>query len=295
MLNRRWKGGRSKQRAFTLAELIVAMTVLAVLGVAFTKLLLTEGRFSDQQNAARGARSVARQSMNVLLSELRMVQDSGFIDSATTDGKLIRVKVPYWFGLNCGRTGGKTVASMLPVDSLMVAQAKYYGWAWRGGNGLYTQVTGGAAVTSTTPTKCTSSTGTNAGIKAVTVAGRTGQVLDLTPQAPASAPQGEAVFLYQRVTYSFKVSTAFPGKQGLWRKAEGGTDEELVAPFDTTARFKYWKVGASASIAAPPALDSIRGVDVVLAGLSTYTPTGKTKPVMSTIVTSIFFKNMRSF
>jgi hypothetical protein len=276
------------------------MTVLAVLGVAFTKLLLTEGRFSDQQNAARGARSVARQSMNVLLSELRMVQDSGFIDSATTDGKLIRVKVPYWFGLNCGNVGGKTVASMLPVDSLMVAQAKYYGWAWRSANGRYYQLTGGGAVTSTSPTKCTSSTGTNAGIKAVTVAGRTGQMLDLTPQPPASAPgpapQGEAVFLYQRVTYSFKASTAFPGKQGLWRLAEGGTDEELVAPFDTTARFKYWKVGASTSIAAPPALlDSIRGFDVVLAGISTYTPTGKSKPVTSTIVTSIFFKNMRAF
>ena len=284
------------RRAFTIGELIVAMTVMAVLGVAFTRLLLTEGRFSDQQNAARGARSVARQSMNVLLSELRMVQDSGFVDSAATDGKTIRVKVPYWFGLNCGRTGGKTVASMLPVDSLMVAQAKYYGYAWRGANGLYTQVTGGSApTTSSSPTQCTSSTSGRAGISAVTVAGRTGQVLDLTPQAPSSAPQGEAVFLYQRVTYSFKASTVFPGKQGLWRKAEGGTDEELVAPFDTTARFKYWKAGASTSTAAPPALDSIRGVDVVLAGLSTYTPAGKTKPVMSTIVTSIFFKNMRAF
>ena len=281
---------------FTIGELIVAATLMGVLGAAFTKLLLTEGRFSDQQNAARGARSVARQSMNVLLSELRMVQDSGFIDSAATDGKAIRVKVPYWFGLNCGRTGGTTVASMLPVDSLTVAQAKYYGYAWRGTNGRYTEVTGGAVpTTSANPTQCTSSTSGRAGIDTITIAGRRGQMLALTPQAPSWAPQGEAVFLYQRVTYSFKASTAFPGKQGLWRKADGGTDEELVAPFDTTARFKYWKVGASASVAAPPPRDSIRGVDVVLAGISTYTPAGKTKPVTSTLVTSIFFKNMRSF
>jgi type II secretory pathway pseudopilin PulG len=288
---------RARRRAgFSLAEIIVATTVLAALGLAFTQLMLTQGRFSDQQNALRGARTVARQSMNVLLSELRMVQDSGFVVSAAADGKSITVDVPYRFGISCDDASGgtKTVVSVLPVDSLLDAQAKYFGFAWRANDGTYYKEllsdVGGAAPTvpSTSSSQCSSE-----GIGVITVAGRTGQIIDLRPAGPTGP--GGAVFLFQRVTYAFKASVAFPGKKGLWRQATGGTDEELVAPFDTTARFKYWKQGATASTAAPPALDSIRGVDVVLAGLSTYTPSGKTSPSVSTLVTSVFFKNVRSY
>jgi hypothetical protein len=124
------------------------------------------------------------------------------------------------------------------------------------------------------------------------VAGRPGSYLELFPEGPTGP--GNVVFLFQRVTYAFKASVMFPGRIGLWRLATGGSDEELIAPFDTSSRFKYWKAGASASVAAPPPLDSIRGVDVVLAGLSTYTPAGKPGPASSTLVTSVFFKNART-
>jgi len=297
MLSRR----RGDRRGFSLAEIIVATTVLSVLGLAFTQLMLTQGRFSDQQNAQRGARAVARQSMNVLLSELRLVQDSGFVDSAATDGSAIRVLVPYRFGLSCDDASGgsKTVVNFLPVDSLMNAQARYYGYAWRATSGRYNKVflsdAGGLApASSTSSSQCNASgTGSTEGVVAPTIAGRSGSILDVRPMGPTTA--GVPVFLFQRVTYTFKASTAFAGKRGLYRVATGGTEEELVAPFDTTARFKYWKQGATASTVAPPALDSIRGVDVVLAGLSTYVPSGKSSPARSTLVTSIFFKNVRSY
>ena len=300
VLSRAGDGRRPERGGFTVAEMLVAMTVLGILALAFTRLLLTQGRFADQQNAFRGARSVARQSMNVLVSELRMVQDSGFVDSAATDGKAIRVLVPYWFGLNCGVISGTQLVSMLPVDSLMVAQAKYYGYAWRAADGSYTKVFPAAplgADAPTTPGSTAQCSGTNSGqarINVVTIAGRTGQVLQVSPTA-AAAPLGEAIFFFQRVTFAFKASVAFPGNLGLWRLAQGGADEELVAPFDTTARFKYWTSGASASVAAPPALGLIRGVDVVLAGVSAYPPAGKPGPAKATLVTAIFFKNVRAF
>ena len=55
MLDRR--GGRA---GFSLAELIVAFTLLGILGATFTRIMVTQGRFTDQQNALRGARTVAR-------------------------------------------------------------------------------------------------------------------------------------------------------------------------------------------------------------------------------------------
>lgn len=294
----RWGSGK---RGYSLTEVIVSVTVLGFLGVAFTRMLVAHGRFSDQQNAYRNARAVSRQSMNLLLSELRMVQDSGGIDSATADGKTIRVIVPYRFGLNCGTISSRNVVSMLPIDSVVAAQAVYKGYAWRNTAGRYTLVFPAAplgadapVVSSSYSAQCTGSGTGQARIRAVTVAGRTGQVLDIRP-ATSAAPKGQAVFFFQRVTYAFKPSTAFPGRLGLWRKTDGGTDDELIAPFDTTSRFKYWAATAAMSVSAPPALDSIRGLDIIFAGSSTYAPTGKSAPVKSTVVTSVFFKNVRAY
>ena len=289
-----------RRRGFTLTELLVAMTIFAILGALFTRALLTQGRFADQQNAARTSRMVARQGMNILESEIRMVQDSGGIDSASTNGKTIRVLVPYRFGLNCGVFGGKTVVSMLPTDSLTLAQARYAGFAWRSQLGRYTTVlpaaplAADAPATAATPAQCTGSGAGQAQIATLTLNGRTGAVLDITP-AQASAPKGQPVFFFQRITYTFAASTLFPGQVGLYRTVQGGSAEEIMAPFDTLARFKYWTQSASASVAAPPALALIRGVDVVFSAQSSYTPMGKTAPTRSTVVASIFFRNVRAF
>lgn len=287
------------RRGFSLAELMVSMTILGILGAIFTRIIVSQGQFTDQQNAIRGARTVSRQAMNILSSEIRMVQDSGGIDSASTDGKAVRLLVPYRFGINCGVLGGKNVFSMLPVDSLTLAQAVYAGYAWRSPQGNYTVVVPGdpaganKPVTSSDASQCTGSGSGEARVRTLSMNGRSGQVLDVTPTAP-SALQGQILFFYQRIIYKFGSSTAFPGKVGLWRIVQGGATDEIMAPFDTSARFKYWTSGATASVAAPPALALIRGLDVVLASQSRYTPAGKTAPLKSTVVASLFFRNVRS-
>jgi prepilin-type N-terminal cleavage/methylation domain-containing protein len=288
------------KRGFTLAELLVAMTIFAVLGALVTRALLTQGRIADQQNAARSARMVARQGLNILESELRTVQDSGGIDSASTDGKTIRLRVPYRMGLNCGVSGAYSLVSMLPVDSLTLAQARYAGFAWRNQVGRYTTVLPGAPLgadapsTSADAAKCTGSAAGQAQIRTLTLNGRSGQVLGVTP-AQASAPVGQAVFFFQRVTYTFATSTLFAGKYGLYRTVQGGSTEEIMAPFDSLARFKYWTQNASASVSAPPSLALIRGIDVVFSATSTYTPMGRKAPAKTTAVASIFFRNVRAF
>jgi hypothetical protein len=291
---------RLRPSAFTLVEILVAFTLLGILGVMFTRVIVYQGRFTDQQHALRSTRVVSRQALNVLESEIRMVQDSAGIDSASADGKTIRVLVPYRFGLNCGVFYGKQFVSMLPVDSLALAQAKYAGFAWRDQSGVYRVVLppepqgADSARISTDPGECSGSGALQAQIRPLTINGRAGQVYELRP-TQANAPRGQAIFLFQRVTYTFKASTAFPGQYGLFRSVQGGSSEELMAPFDATARFKYWTRAAPSSVSAPPALELIRGIDVVFAARSSYTPMGKSTPMKSTVVASIFFKNVRFY
>lgn len=297
MLTAAPKHGRRTRRTrpgFTLVEVLVAFTLAGILGAMITRFILTQSRFTDQQNALRGARAVSRQAMNVLESELRMVQDSGGIEVAAADGKTIRVLVPYRFGLICGIWLTKTVVSMLPVDSLSLAQARYAGFAWRSGAGVWQTVPSATPpVSASSPGQCTGSLFFQAGIRTVSLNGRSGSILDIEPALPLT-PMGAAVFFFQRVTYEFKASQAFSGQFGLYRLVEGGTSEELIAPFDSTARFKYWTRGATASVAAPPTVALIRGVDVVLSGRSSYVPVGKVAPIKSTVIASIFFRNVRS-
>jgi hypothetical protein len=186
----------------------------------------------------------------------------------------------------------------------------YAGYAWRNPQGYYTVVVPTAPtgadlpVSSANASQCTGSGSGQARVNTLSLKNssgvvRSGQVLDITPTAPA-ALQGQVVFFYQRVIYKFAASTAFPGRIGLWRVVQGGSTDELMAPFDTSARFKYWKAPdagqpwPTASVAAPPAVALIRGLDVVLAAQSRYTPAGKTAPIKSTVVASLFFRNVRS-
>jgi prepilin-type N-terminal cleavage/methylation domain-containing protein len=285
------KGDRAHRPGFTLVEILVVFTILGIVGVMLVRILLTQSRFTDQQNALSGARRVSRQAMNVLESELRMVQDSGGIDSASTDGKTIRVLVPYRFGLNCG------VSPVSLTNVVTLAQARYAGYGWRSHSGVYTTVplSSSGPVLSVDAAQCTGVLPLQANIRTLTINSRAGQVYDVRP-VQALAPKGQAVFFYQRITYTFKASIAFPGQYGLFRAVQmplGSTSEELMAPFDSTARFKYWTRSATASVAAPPALPLIRGVDVVFAARSSYAPIGKTTPSKSTVVASIFFKNVR--
>jgi type II secretory pathway pseudopilin PulG len=277
---------------FSLVELLVAFTLVAILGAMLTRFLLAQSRFTEHQHALREARMVSRHALNILESELRMVQDSGGLEIAAADGKTLRVLVPYRFGLYCGTIGAKSVLSMLPVDSVMLAQAVFAGYAWRSQAGAYTNVFTTAPTTSTNSTQCTGSGASQAGIRTLTLSGRSGSVVDISPAA-TGAVLGQPVYFFQRVTYEFKASSRMPGTYGLYRTVEGGTSEELLALFDSGARFKYWTANATASVAAPPAIPLIRGLDVVLSSQSSTTARTTGEPASSLIVATIFFRNVR--
>jgi len=294
---------RSRRAGFTLIELMIALTILGIIGVAATKMLTAQGRFYDKMTNSRSARNIARSGMNILLSDLRMVQDSGGVDSATTDGKLMRVLVPYRFGLVCGTSGTITTVSMLPSDSATTAQSVYAGFAWRDATtGRYHYVTPthptstDAPATAGTPATCTGSGAGQAQIRTVSVNGRSGQLLDLNAPAATGATATAPVFFWERISYSFKASTAYPGYYGLYRNVQGGTNEELLAPFDTSSRFRYYETGDDTSRTTVPGVSVIRGVDIVLNSLSPKTTSDKgATHSTSNLVTSVWFKNVRSY
>jgi hypothetical protein len=102
------------------------------------------------------------------------------------------------------------------------------------------------------------------------------------------------VFLYRRVRYEFKNSVAVPGRIGLWRTTLGigGTTEELAAPFAATARVNFYVLNnATAQAAVPASLQDIRGLELVLDGMSERAPGGSTAPKTFSLTTSVFFQN----
>ena len=292
----------TRRSGFTLAEVVVSLVIAAIIGVSFTKLSVWQNRYFDHETNSRAARSVARSSTNVLLADLRMVQDSGGVDSAASNGKLIRILVPYRFGLVCGTSGSVTTVSMLPTDSAMVAASVYRGFAFRdSATGRYTYVspnnpTGSdLPATTSTPALCTGNGAGQAQILTVSVNGRTGDLLDLKSPGGSGARAAQAVFFWQHITYAFRASASYPNRLALWRTVENGRDEELMAPFDTSARFMFYADGDDASRITPPAVGSIRGLDLVLSALSPHVSPADTARLKSKIVTSVFFKNLRAF
>jgi prepilin-type N-terminal cleavage/methylation domain-containing protein len=290
------------RRAFTLVEMLISMVVLAIIGGAFTKVLVSQTRFYDREATLRSARSVARAASNVLLNDLRMVQDSGGVDSVAADGRLIRILVPYRFGLVCATNANRTTVSMLPTDQATISYSVYQGFAYRTATGRYTYVsppnptTSGIPTASVSPDDCTGNGTGQAQIRSVSANGRTGEILDLQNSGPSGAPMGAPVFFWQRISYSFRASNipGYEGRLGLWRNVEGGQNEELMAPFDTATRFRFYKDGDDTSRVAPPLVPEIRGIDLVLDGMSART-TANSPTKTARVVTSVFFKNVRSF
>ena len=296
---------RKARRGMTLAELLVALLLMGIIGMVFTKLLVAQGRFFNNQFGQRSARAVARAPMNLLFSELRMLQDQGALAAAQADGKRITVKVPYRFGVVCGSAGGATVAAMLPADSAL--STTYAGWAWRAVDESYTEVVAsnpqGADSLRDVTDLAGEATCTAARIHkpVVTLTGggtRTGRVLELRP-ASAGAPVMSPVYLWQYVAYEFKASTAYPGRVGLYRIEADGTaspkEMELMAPFDTSARFRFFVPNVDTSrVTVPATLSEVRGLELVLNG-SAASAASSSGPAVNRLNTAVFFKNVRAF
>ncbi len=255
------------------------MTVMAVLGLAITQLLISDTRFVERQEAMLGARQAARAALNVMTPELRMVSDGGLL-AATADSVVLRV--PYAFGMTCGSNASATYLSVMPPDSLSYWTSTLAGLAWRDPAGAYQFVSGIAvADTASVPALCTSA-------KVAVVPG--GFAARVTPAT--AAPTASVVYMYQVVTFRFGTSVLLPGRRALWRRVGTSPAEELVVPFDSSARFRFL-LGPHLvpSDTVPANLATVRGLELRVVGASeTPTAGGGTHATFS-LVARVRFAN----
>jgi prepilin-type N-terminal cleavage/methylation domain-containing protein len=284
---------RRIRRGFTLIELLVGVVLFAIIGTLCTKLITTQGQFFDRQGMGNAARNVSRASLNRVVSDFRMVEATGGVVAATSTS--LTVRIPFAIGVMCDTQGGVTQLTLLPVDSTTYANATdpakggVYGYAWRNfQTGAYSYVENPATEAVGVPAVCLA--------KNVTTV-TNGKVVQVTPVLPAGSGLGTPVFLYQKIRYEFKASTAIPGKVGLYRTviAPGGgeSSEELVAPFANTASWKFFVLnGGTVAQTAPPAnLANIRGLELHLDGTSENIAATKSAPENATFTTAVFFRN----
>ena len=270
-----------KRRAgLTLVEMLVTVVVLGIVGAGLVRMLTSQARFYEHQGAGRNARSVSRAALNVLISELRMVDPGGGVVAASATS--ITVRVPYAFGVFCGSPSGVSTVTLLPADSAMLAEPGFSGYAWRGRLGSYNYVDGGNIVPPV-PGTCV-----GAGITPMAGAQRVG----LMPVLPSGNASGTVVMLYRQITYAFAGSAALPGRIALWRRIDAtGEREELAAPFAATARFRFYPLNANVAQDAVPPLTDLRGFELVLTGASEASPRTIGAPRRTPLTTSVFFRN----
>jgi prepilin-type N-terminal cleavage/methylation domain-containing protein len=281
---------RRASRGFTIIELLVGIVLFAIVGSLFTRLLTVQGRFFDRQGMGNAARNVSRASLNRVVSDFRMIEATGGVVAASTTSLTIRI--PYAIGVVCANSGLGTVLSLLPVDSTTYARASFYGYAWRSFlTGAYSYVENPAAEADAGAV----GVAVCAGVKITSVP--FGKVVLITPPTPGGAGLGAPVFLYSKIRYEFKASTAVPGKLGLYRTsiAASGAEasEELVAPFANTAGWKFFAVnGGSVAQVNPPAnLADLRGLELHLDGISENIAPGQITNEKAPFTTAVFFKN----
>jgi prepilin-type N-terminal cleavage/methylation domain-containing protein len=286
----RYTDHRRVRRGFTLVELLVGIVLFGIVGALFTKLLTTQGRFFDRQGMGNAARNVSRASLNRVVSDFRMIEATGGVVAATSTSLTLRI--PFAIGVMCANSGGASQLSLLPVDSVTYVKAGFYGYAWRNyTTGVYTYVENPATEAVGNAATCTGAP------QNVATVPNGGKVVQVTPILPNGSGLGTPVFLYSKIRYEFKASTAVPGGVGLYRTsiASNGveTAEELVAPFANSAGWKFFVVngGAVAQDNPPAFLSDIRGLELHLDGLSERTAVTKIGPETALFTTAVFFKN----
>lgn len=271
----------------SLVEIIVALTLASVLGATATSAFVTQSKFFDAQEKADFARGVSRSALTVIMSELRMLEQGGGIVSASTSQ--ITVRAPYALGIVCG-TAEELTISRLPTDDEMLSNAEFSGLAFRSrATGSYTYVENSGL--KPTPDKDGEAVCDAAGVSVYEdKKGPDGKAL----QGPLPSPLpevGEPIFLYQIVTYEFRNSVSVPGRLALWRSTATGEPEELAAPFDTTAGFRFYAADAATSQSTVPgALHTITGIELLLDGVSER-PDHDGSHRSVPLSTSVFFKN----
>lgn len=274
------------RKGVSLSELLIGMVILAIVGMALTKTLTSQARYFDHQKTSNLARAVSRGPINRVVSDLRMVEAFGGMISASASQ--IEVRVPYAIGVVCGPgpNNNSTHISLLPVDSAMYSAPGYSGYAWRGGDGVYRYKEDNQTKDVGTLDVCNA-----AKISSLTSQGA--RIIKISPLLPDTASYGTPVFLYRKIRYSFAPSQMVPGTIGLFRtRMENGQTEELSAPYDNTAKFRFFIGSNLTAQDNPPAnLSTIRGIELNMTGMSERAPSGDVAKQKAPFITAVFFKN----
>jgi len=289
------------RRGFSLVEIITALTILAVIGGAMTKMILAQTRGYQYDNGGRRSRTAARSAMNIMITDLRMTQDQGgvaYLDA--TNHRRVDVKVPVAFGVVCEVTASRIVMAMTPVDSFQLGTIKYGGYAVRNSTtGIYSYHDDGG-IDAADVSYCHGG-GVSIYADTITMGGRQGKVVQMSGAPPAGTAVGALAMIWQKVSYVFDSSKVFPGRAGLYRivsDASSADTSELIAPFSWTARFSYFTNPAqakdTATRTAPSDLNTVRGIKILLAAEASDTVPGYTGPKKSPLTTAVFFKNTRN-
>ena len=264
----------------TIVEVMLALIIFGLFGSVAVRLLRSQSMFYDTQLKQREARAVSRAAVNMILSELRMVESTGGVESVSADA--VTLRVPYAMGMFCGNASGASVIALLPTDSTVLANAVPSGHAARDVRGAYTYTNGAVTIAAGNTAVCT-------GADIAVLLGA--QVVAVTPVVPASASPGAIVFLYQRLRYEFATSGVLAGRRALWRVAvDPNTREELAAPFDGASRFRFFQFDRDTSDATAIAAD-VRGIELVFDGASQASRAGSGSAERSSFRTSVFFNN----
>jgi hypothetical protein len=276
------------------------------MGIGITRILISDSRFVSRQDAMLTARQASRAALNAIVPELSMVADTGVV-AATRDSFTIRV--PVAFGIVCRAAGGGgRIVSFLPVDSVAWTTADTTGIYWRQRNGVYRRlynISIAATSSSGDSSKCgQDSVRLLAGGRLIKASGltdtpcSTSTTLNYTSIYDCQPDSLAVAMLYSRITYKFAPSSDLPGRTGLWRHTQNGSSEELVAPFDSSARFAYLMGGPRAatltlrtSTVTGNGLDSIRGVELRLHGASEQAAQGTRVPEVFRLKTRVRFSN----
>lgn len=280
-----------KSRAgFTLVEVLIALTLTAVLGAVFMGAFVTQTRFFDHQEKVGAARAVSRGALNIMMSEMRMVELGGGVVATPTNDEL-EIRVPYVFGMVCSTAGNLLKLSTLPGDLSGIGDMDFSGYAYRMANGSYTYIESPITASPIDPLD-------PAGPVACDAAGVVpgsgvvpGGVVLTTALGSGSPAIAAPAFLYRRIKYEFAPSSVVSGV-ALWRHVDGETNpEELIAPFDTTAKFRFFESDAAvAQDAVPATLSNITGIEIVLDALSERPNSDGSHQVVP-LTTAVHFKN----
>ncbi|HVF40694.1 MAG TPA: hypothetical protein VM939_12410 [Gemmatimonadaceae bacterium] len=269
-----------------MVELIIGMLLLSIIGLAIVRVITSQTRYFERQKTAVQARSISRGPLNRIVSDLRMVEAVGGILAASDSSVLVRV--PYAMGVVCANVAGNTHVSLLPVDSAMYDSPGFSGYAWRPGNGVYRYVETGPPLIDFLGdiNVC------NIALVS-TLLLNNAKVVRISPALVDTASVGTPIFLFRRIRYWFGPSPTIPGTRGLFRTVvETGATEELAAPFEAAAKFRFFVLSSRVPQAVPPNdLSTLRGVQFVLDGTSERIPTGAVTRQRAPFTTAVYFKN----